>query len=110
MAFSEFDIHTHMFTFSRLFTSIRHVRTLFYSLLPARLTLGFLSGGLLYPKIPQVVLKKRSIALLPPPFGGTGHHSRRHPPNTTDLPGADQPGSAEYEHEDEAEDGFGHGP
>lgn len=60
MAFSEFDIHTHMFTFSSqdFFTSIRHVRTLFFSSLPARLTLGFLSGGLLYPKSPNSVSEK----------------------------------------------------
>lgn len=68
MAFSEFDIHTHMFTFSSQDFLLRfgNVRTLFFSLPPARLTLGFLSGGLLYPKSPKSVSKKDQLPYLHP--------------------------------------------
>lgn len=61
----------------------------FFSSPPARLTLGFLSGGLLYPKSPKSVFKKDQLS-----YPAPGHHSTSCAPNTTDLPEAGSPGSA----------------
>lgn len=103
MAFSEFDIHMHMFTFSSQDFSLRFGMSALFSYYSQPAShWGSCREGCYTPKIPQVVLKKDQ---LPPPWG-PGHHSRSRAPNTTDLPGADEPGSAKYEHEDEAEDGF----
>lgn len=76
----------------------------FLLITPSPPHIGVLVRRAVIPKIPQVVLKKKKDQL---PQPAPGHHSRSRAPNTTDLPEAGPPGSAQYEHEGEDEDGFG---